>query len=203
MASPINWIQDHNRFKLAGPPDWWLRSLYEFDNSLVVLPSRMGFYYRLAQRRKLNLSEKAAHEGMREQGDSQMLQSYSLVPVTTILATANWSNPYLFEELRRRAPWRMGGAEKVEAQLRQQEQQDEMDKRARTDAHLTDVSKDAWKYYQMKQGLRSNLYSPATKNGSRASAQAPGLKVGQPSSQSPTNGVNGSQRPQISTIWVP
>lgn len=153
----VNYIVDENKFKLAGPPDWWLRSLWAFDNSLVVVPSRQGFYYRLAQRRKLNISDKMAQDALFNESDTKMLARYGLIPVTTILATANWSNPYLFEELRRRAPWRMGGGKAVADRLDAEDAQVELDKRAKTDEHLTHLGKDAWKYYKKKIGLRQTF----------------------------------------------
>ena len=157
-----NFIPDHNRFKLAGPPDWWLRSLHEFDGSLVVVPSRQGFYYRLAQRRKPDLKTKLVNDILFQDSDTQMLARYGLVPVTTILATANWSNPFMFEELRRRAPWRLGGAEAVTKQLEANEATAELDKRQNTDDHLSGLGKDAWGLYNKKIGVRSNMYIPRT-----------------------------------------
>jgi hypothetical protein len=158
----VNYIPDQNKFNLAGPPKWWLSKLWDFDNSLVVIPSRQGFIYRLAQRRKPSLQANIVNDALFKESDTRMLARYGLIPVTTILATANWSNPYLFEELRRRAPWRLGGHEKVNAMLEAQDAQDELDKRAQTDSHLTSLSKDAWNLYNKKIGLRSQMYSPKT-----------------------------------------
>ena len=149
----INYIPDANRFGLAGPPKWFLTKLWEFDPSLVIVPSKQGFYYRLAQRRKLQLPEKMVQDAMWHYSDTQMLARYSLVPVTTILATANWSNPYIFVDLASRAPWRMGGAEKVNAQLDAQEKQVEQDKQQKISDHLDYLSKDGWNLYRKKIGL--------------------------------------------------
>ena len=149
-----NYIRDENRFRLAGPPPWWLKQLFDFDDSLVVVPSRQQMVYRLAQRRKLQLSDKITQDSLFKESDTQMLASYGLVPVTSILATANWSNPYLFRELRNRAPWRLGGAEKVNAMLDAEDLRDELDKKAKTNEHLNYLGKDAWKYYNKKIGLR-------------------------------------------------
>ena len=151
-----------NRFALAGPPDWWLRKLWDFDNSLVVVPSRQGFYYRLAQRRRLRLTEKVVNESLFNQSDTQMLATYSLVPVTTIIATANWDNPFMFEELASRAPWRMGGAKKVNQMLDEQEIKDDIDKKMKINEHLTGLGKDGWGLYRKKIGLQSHMWSPKT-----------------------------------------
>lgn len=163
MQRPPNYIPDVNRFKLAGPPDHFLRSLWAFDNSLVVVPSRQQCVYRLAQRRKVNLPADMTTDILWKESDTRMLASYGLVPVTSILATANWSNPFLFEELRRRAPWRLGGAEAVNAMLEAQDQQEELDRRQKTDDHLEALSKDGWGLYNKKLGLRSHMWIPKTK----------------------------------------
>ena len=149
----INYIPDVNSFSLAGPPVWFLHQLWDFDPSLVIVPSRQGFYYRLAQRRKLNLSEKIVREALWNESDTKMLASYGLVPVTTIMATANWSNPYIFVELHNRSVHRMGGHEKVNADLDARDKQDDLDTRAKTDEHLTHLSKDGWQLYRKKIGL--------------------------------------------------
>lgn len=157
-----NWIPDINRFRLAGPPQWFLKRLHEFDNSLVIIPSRMGFYYRLAQRRKINLAINVINDVMKEEADTAMLARYGLIPVTTILATVNWDNPFLFEELRRRAPWRMGGADEVIKKLETQEKQEEFDKFLKQDEKNDYVARDAWRYYQKKVGTRTNAFHVKT-----------------------------------------
>lgn len=172
-----NYLADQNKFALAGPPDWFLRQLYTFDPSLVVVPSRQGFYYRLAQRRKLNLAIKFTQDLLWQESDTQMLASYGLVPVTTILATVNWSNPYIFVELANRAPWRMGGADKVNAQIEAQEQKELLDKQAKISEHTDYLAKDSWKYYQKLIGIRSHLYSPATKQAASTGNKAPEVRT--------------------------
>lgn len=158
----MNWIKDQNKFKLAGPPEWFLRKLSEFDPSLVIVPSRQGFYYRLAQRRKLQLPDHLVQDLLWQHSDTQMLASYSLVPVTTIVATCNWSNPLIWQELSDRAPWRNGGADKVNKHIDDQEAQTELNKQEQTDQHLTYLSKDGYKLYRQKIGLGSTKFlSPA------------------------------------------
>ena len=162
MSGPNNYIPDVNRFALAGPPDWWLRKLWDFDNSLVIIPSRQGFYYRLAQRRKLRLTEKVVNEALFKESDTQMLATYSLVPVTTIVATANWDNPFMFEDLASRAPWRMGGADKVNKMLEDRDIKDDIDKKVKINEHLSSLGKDGWGLYRKKIGLQSQMWSPKT-----------------------------------------
>lgn len=151
---PSNYIPDQNRFKLAGPPSWWLTKLNDFDNSLVVIPSRQDCVYRLAQRRPIRLTEALVNDALFNQSDTKMLASYSLVPVTTIIATANWSNPMMFQELSDRAPWRNGGAEKVGNTIEENEALAEAKRQQVIDNNNTDRAKDAWKLYQAKTGQR-------------------------------------------------
>ena len=160
MALSTNYIPDVNRFNLAGPPNWWLAKLWEFDNSLVVIPSRQGFMYRLAQRRKLRLPEKIVNEALFQQSDTHMLARHGLVPVTTIIATANWANPFMFQELAERAPWRQGGADKVNAQIEANEQAAEQRLNAAQDEQNTHLAKDGWKLYRKKIGLGRTWHGP-------------------------------------------
>lgn len=153
-----NYRVDTNPFHLAGPPVWFLRKLWDFDPSLAILPSRQGFYYRLAQRRPLQLAAKIVNDVMKEQADTQMLSSYGLVPVTTILATANWGNPLIFLELTRMAPWRMGGAAEFTRQVEGQEQAERLKQAEKLDDELTYRAKDGWRYYNKKIGTRSHVF---------------------------------------------
>jgi hypothetical protein len=153
-----NYIPDMNKYKLAGPPTWWLRLLNDFDNSLVIVPSRQGFYYRLAQRRKLNLPAHIVMDALFNESDTKMLARYSLVPVTTILSTAHWSTN-MFHELAARAPWRMGGAEKVMNAIDDQDLHANQDVQKAITENITERAKDGWKLYQSKTGQRRFLDS--------------------------------------------
>lgn len=191
MAAFNNWIPDINRFGLAGPPVWFQHRLWEYDPSLAVVPSRQGFYYRLGQRRQLKLPEKVINDVLKEQADTAMLARYGLIPVTTILATANWSNPLIFVELTRRAPWRMGGAKSYEERILAQERQEQINQAVKQDGDLTYLAKDAWRYYNKQIGTRSHLYSPVTK-------AAPALT----GNRAPSLVIPGSPyRPSVMTQW--
>lgn len=168
MARLPNYIPDTNPFHLAGPPNWFLSRLMEFDPSLYILPSRQGFYYKLAQKRKLLLAENVVNDVLREEGDTKMLASYGLIPITTILATVHWDNPLLFIELARRAPWRMGGAKAFEEQILAQERAEQLDKAKHIDEHTTYLAKDSWRLYNKKIGTRSHMWSPTVKTKSSA-----------------------------------
>ena len=179
MSLP-NWIPDQNRYSLAGPPSWFLRQLWEFDNTLVLVPSRQGFFYRLTQRSPTRLATAIVNDIMKEQADTAMLMSYGLVPITTVLATVRWDNPVIWQDLRQRAPWRMGGAAAYEQKIIAQEKAEELEKAAKQDDMLDYLSKDSWKYYQKKAGLRTHLYSPKTKTGTAKESAAPALSFPKP-----------------------
>ena len=159
-----NWIPDQNRYNLAGPPLWFQQKLFEFDDSLVVIPSRQSCLYRLAQRRKLTLPQQMVNDSLFHESDTRMLASYSLVPVTSIIPTIEWSDPYIFVELSNRAPWRQGGAEKVIQDMEAQEAKQEIDKKMKMNDHLNSLGKDAWGLYNKKIGVRSHMYIPQKKN---------------------------------------
>ncbi len=149
-----NYIPDTNPFQLAGPPQWFLRKLWDYDPSLVIVASRQGHYYRLTQRRHLDLPEHMTNDMLFKESDTQMLSTYGLVPITTILATANWSNPFIFVELTKRAPWRMGGADKYHDMVEAQDNKEEFDRRLVTTERNHELAKDGWKLYNKKIGLR-------------------------------------------------
>lgn len=172
-----NYIEDTNRFALEVPPFWWLAKLWDFDSSLVVVPSRQSPVYRLAQRRKLTLPEKMVNDALFKESDTKMLASYSLIPVTSIVAKPNWADPYMFIELGNRAPHRQGGAEKVLAAIEEQESRDELNKQFKTDEMLSYLGKDAWGLYNKKIGVRSHMYIPRSRSEIVRSNRAPAVRI--------------------------
>ena len=172
MAAPTNYIPDQNLYSLAAPPTWWLRRLWDFDNSLVVVPSRQECVYRLAQRRKLSLPDHIVQDALFNHSDTKMLASYSLIPVTTIISTVRWDNPLMWVDLTNRAPWRMGGADKVNQMLDEQDLAHDAAVNRKNDEIQTSLAKDAWKFYLKKIGLRSHLYSPVVKTSQPTSSPA-------------------------------
>lgn len=175
---PSNWIPDVNRFKLQTPPKFWLRQLQEFDDSLVVVPSRQTNVYRICQRRPLSLPERMTNDLLFKESDTKMLASYSLIPVTSMIANPNWSNPAMFEELRRRAPHRNGGAEAVIQAVEAQEAREAEARQAQIDEVTTATAKDGWGMYLKKLGVRSHMYIPKTKSRTtQAVPRAPAIRI--------------------------
>lgn len=165
-----NWLEDENPMNLPAPPQAWLQKLHDFDDSLVVLPSRQMYCYRLAQRRTPDRKSHLVHH-LAADSDSNMLARYGLVPVTSIIATCKWDNPVMWEDLRQRMPSRMGGAEQFEKQLLARERQVELDKLAERDDMTTIVAKDAKKFYDLKRGVRTTLWSPTIKGSEKPASQ--------------------------------
>jgi hypothetical protein len=154
-----NYIADENKFKLAQPPGWWLRKLYEFDSSLVVIPSRQSHCYRLAQRRELKLPEHMVNDALFKHSDTQMMASYGLVPVTTIMAWPNWDNPYMWKELAERAPWRQGGADMVNKLIEDHEREEQLRIDLQNSQMTHELAHDSWKLYRKKIGLGKSTFS--------------------------------------------
>lgn len=173
-----NYIPDRNRFNLAVPPQFWLKQLHDFDDTLVVIPSRMGFFYRLAQKRPPDAKTLMTHR-LQGDSDSQMLSSYGLVPVTTIISQPRWDNPMMFEDLRQRMPSRMGGAQAYEKRLIEQEQMKDLRERADRDDMLTSMAKDALGYYKKQAGRRTSMWVPHTKDriAKPTFGQSAGIKI--------------------------
>lgn len=156
-----NYIKAENPFNLLGPPGWWLDKLKDFDDSLVVMPSKQGHFYRLAQRRPQD-PRAALVSSLMKDSDARMMAAYGLVPVTTILADAKWDNPVMWEDLRQRSPHRMGGAEKFEEMIMAKEQAKRIKDGEALQQDLTDRARDAWGYYLMKAGRRQHMWIPKT-----------------------------------------
>lgn len=156
-----NYIPDSNPFCLAAPPQWWLRQLWEFDSSLVVVPSQQIFCYRLGQRRPIGGSEKITNSLLDTQTDTRLLAKHSLIPVTTIRANPHWDNPLMWKELAERAPWRMGGAAKAAALVEQNEQMVAHAKHVALQDNIIERAKDGWKSYQYRTGARTSFAIPA------------------------------------------
>lgn len=153
-----NYIEDINPFKLAGPPQWFLRLLWDFDASLVIVPSRQTCVYRLAQRRKLNLPSHIVNDALFKESDTKMLATYGLIPVTSIMATATWS-PFMIQELHNRAPHRQGGAEAVNRRIETQDAIEDARIAALNDSITTHYAKEGWKSYRKRIGLGSTIFS--------------------------------------------
>lgn len=113
MALP-NWYADVNRFGLPAPGEWWLKLLSEYDDQLVVIPSRVDLVYRLTRRvrreARLGLNAMIVHE----HPDTVMMIQYGVVPVTSLV---RWSiqSDKVIRDLMARDTWRVFGKPVLDA----------------------------------------------------------------------------------------
>ena len=157
-----NWIADENPFKLAAPPKWWLQRLWDFDNRLVVIPSRRQMVYRLAQRHPPDPRIQAVEAAMWKDSETKMLASHGLVPVLSITPDVTWENPTIFETLKERAPWMQGGTDKFLAKVEAAEATAEQRRDADTDAMMGERYEGAWNMLRRRMGLGKTWHQPFT-----------------------------------------
>ena len=157
-----NWIADTNRFKLATPPKWWLKRLWDFDASLVLMPSRQKMLYRLTQRHEPDPRIAMVAASMWRDSDTQMMSSYQVVPVLTLLLPVKWDNPMMFHDLSLHAPWRHGGTDKFLAKIEGAEAEAETKRDARVEDMMDERHKDAWKLFRRRQGLGRSWHHQQT-----------------------------------------
>lgn len=164
-----NYIADNPRMSV--PPPFWLQRLYDFDNQLVVMPSRQRPYaYVLARRARRSAASLSEMVGVLE-GDTAMCVSYGCVPVSLILRTGEgWEIDGILADLKSRDIWEHGGGDKAADLLDAADARD----KARIKADIRDDmwmrSGDAWRSYQARTGQRSKLTRPTAK---KAAGQQP------------------------------
>ena len=142
------------------PPSYWLQRLYDFDNQLVVFPSKkQPFAYVLARRRQRSagFTDKALIDTI-DQPDTKFCLQHGMVPVTVIFRTGiGWSIDNILQELRKRDIWAAGGAQKFADALDEGDRTREKYVRAGIRDDLWNRSGDAWRSYQARTGQRSRL----------------------------------------------
>jgi hypothetical protein len=106
-----NWIEDKNRWSIVKPPEWALLALWNFDDQLVLLPSRKKKQYLLARRRHLSagLGDVAMLDN--KHPDTNMCYVHGLVPIAPLTfrkGKAVWTQQSVtnfLDELRSRDTW--------------------------------------------------------------------------------------------------
>jgi hypothetical protein len=181
-----NWIPDLNPWGLEQPPAWWLQRLHDFDDKLVIIPSRQNMLYRIARRKQFSPGIGAIGVLDRHK-DTAMLAHHGLVPVTTMIRySSTWDIDSILVKLRDRDMWRVSGgptsglsaqdrAEKVATAIEAHEEEQVQRERNRVHDELDHRSRDAWRSYQARTGQRSRpTISGRSVNGptSRSTPQA-------------------------------
>ena len=177
----VNFIPDNVRMEV--PPAYVLQRLFDFDNMLVLVPSRnVPFAYVIARRKQFSkgLSDKAL-EGTIVQPDTLMCLNYGLVPVCLMYKTGpSWEIDSLLQTLAARDMWAHGGPDKVADML---EAQEDAAKAANAKAIRDDIynrSGDAWRSYQARTGASNIQFNdrPKSKTVLGTPAQVPESTVG-------------------------
>jgi hypothetical protein len=176
-----NFIHDNTRMEV--PPNYFLQRVYDFDNMLVLLPSRMvPTAYVVARRRQfgIGLTDKALIDSI-DQLDTKMCLLHGLVPVCLMYKVgASWDPDPLLRTLAARDLWAMGGAEKVADMLEAQEAADKAKISKDIKDDLYNRSGDAWRSYQARTGA-SNLQfhaRPTPRKEQRSTSNVPSVTAG-------------------------
>jgi hypothetical protein len=119
-----NWIADTNRWNLTVPPEWFLQKLWNFDEQLVIVPSRNEPtkgekpHYLLARRRQYSagLGDVVALDN--KHPDTNMCMVHGLIPIGP-LRFKKGVNTFteaglvsLLDELASRDMWKITGRTK-------------------------------------------------------------------------------------------
>lgn len=158
MGSPNRaWIADRNPFGLSKPPDYFLQRLLDYDNMLVVIPSRQQPLYRLARRVQFTVGI-GPIAVLSNEADTAMMATHGIVPVTTIVrfgGTNYWDAETVIQKLRDRDIWAHGGADKVVELMDAAEEADRQRILDSTRDNLRQRAKDGWNSLQARTGSRN------------------------------------------------
>lgn len=187
----VNYINDNT--KMAIPPAYVLQRFYDFDNMLVLFPSRHQPYaYVIARRRVLARRTDKALMDTIDQPDTKMVYAEGCVPVTMLYnISGNWGEvDTVIEGLRRRDTWAVGGGEKAAAMLdaADKRREDAVKKAIRDDMY--NRSGDAWRSYQARTGQRTAYRQGGARTERRTFNKLPsGSTVGSGALAVPDSGI--------------
>lgn len=109
-----NWIPDVNRFNLERPPHDFLVALKNFDDMLVIIPSRKDKKYLITRRRFYTQGLGDAAMLDNKHPDTNMLYAHGLLPIAHLkwhktMGVGSWTTETLFAQLRARDTWAITG----------------------------------------------------------------------------------------------
>ncbi len=148
------YVPDNARMPV--PPAHFLAALHDFDDKLVLMPSRQQpFLYQLARRRTLTKGLKYMPVDDQTPPDTLMCMENDCIPVCLMFQHGtSWNPEPVLAKLRARDMWAHGGADKVADLLEQQEEAEKAQTKAAIRADLWDRSGDGWRTYQTRTGQR-------------------------------------------------
>ncbi len=170
-----NWIEDENPFKLPQPPEWVLLKLWNFDERLVLVPSRRSKFrdkgeYILAIRQRYTAQEpehkaidlSAAHP------DTNMLKVRGLIPIAPLHFRNGvaWTEPNvdgLLAQLKARDTWALSGGPEHGERAAEAVETHERGIERKEHANLRDkfyhMGRDAYRSLKARTGQRSKRAS--------------------------------------------
>lgn len=176
MSKPRNYEPDWNSFRVAPPPDWWLRALFDFDPDIVVLPSRqrLGVFW-LTRRLKWTAEIVAATKPsipLDNATDAAMFRAHNVESVTDITTPCGyWAIEPVLKWLRDRDTWAYedgpldaaglrralaNGGSKFTKLVEQTELYAEQKINAAVKESIYHATGDAWESLQRRKGKRIN-----------------------------------------------
>lgn len=177
-----NYLQTSNPFCLPRPPAWWLRALADFDQALVVFPSviqriyilgrRRGFTNRAAVQPLVTLNNNLVR--MTAGLDGDVLATHNLVYVDKIIGWGVWTNA-IFNQLRARDTWRVGGGAAYADLVEQQEAQERLKRHATRSADWDHRMNDFYRSWQARTGQRTKVTIPSQRKSTSSSTAGSGL----------------------------
>lgn len=166
----VNYLNDNVRMEV--PPAYVLQRLYDFDNQLVLMPSRLvPFAYVLARRRRLSagLSDKAL-ESTITQPDTKLCMQHGLIPVVLVYKTGPvWDIDSVIRSLKARDTWAFKSPDAVADLLDEQDAAAEAKTRQQIRDDLRTRSGEAYRAYKARTGQSVSLAQAAPKAGRRVS----------------------------------
>lgn len=158
-----NWIADQNKFNLPEPPKWALKTLYDFDAQLVIIPSRRKRQFWLARRRLYSAGYGKLVMVETQNPDVHMFYDHGLVDVAPIKTfPGQWTGAFvekLKRELKARDIWEHGGATKMVNLIEDWEADQEIKRRRSLRDDFYHRAGDAWRSMQARIGSRNKRAS--------------------------------------------
>jgi hypothetical protein len=172
----VNYIP--NDIAVAPPPPYFLQRIYDFDNMLVLMPSKLvPFAYVIARRRQFGqgLTDKAIEDSITV-SDTRTCFQHGLVPVCLMYRTGDrWDADPIIRSLKARDMWSFEGKtseERANTISDMLEAQEEAENKRQLDTirdELWHRSGDGYRAYKYRTGQRSGRGGTAAQAGRRIS----------------------------------
>ncbi len=166
----VNWIPDTNRWNLPKPPPYVLTSLWNFDEMLVVVPSRKEREYLLVRRqqRSTGYTDVVLLDDINP--DMNMAKVNHVVVIAPLVfkdGAIKWTQKAiddLIAELKRRDTWAItggptGNPDLLWKDLEDEEERARLKRRATRRDNFHHMGRDAWRSFTARMGARNKRAS--------------------------------------------